>query len=326
MQPDRLIYVEKIPTTDNRLKRHVRHDSRSKNYQFDTRGLTIQDVLHNRSIPILDQGDVGSCTGNAGIGDLATAPFTPIKGNKYSLDEEGAQHLYSDAQILDGNGPYPPNDNGSSGLSVAAAMKNAGLISSFQHTFSLEGALKALTKYPIMVGTNWYQDMYMPDADGRVHPTGRLVGGHEYLARQIVTDGKQVWFDNSWGEKEWGINGRFYMTFEDFGFLLAQRGDVTVPIPKSDNPVPLVRFSRQLQYRTEGADVIDLQKRLNAELAHDGIPCFRYHTASTPAYSQFFGLNTRAAVQRYQETYGIAHEGDIGYGRVGPLTLSHLNQ
>ena len=88
---------------------------------------------------------------------------------KYSMDENGAVKLYSDAETIDGNGPYPPNDYGSSGLSIAKALKSAGLISSYQHTFTLNDALLALTTYPILVGINWYQEMFNPLQIGRAH-------------------------------------------------------------------------------------------------------------------------------------------------------------
>lgn len=221
-----------IPSRDPRLKRHIHHDERSRQFAFPTEGLTVQTVKHLRHIPILDQGQVGSCTGNAGIGDLAVDPlFGALPGSpRYALDESGALKLYSDAEVIDGDGPYPPNDNGSSGLSIAKALKNAGLISGYQHTFSLDAALKALSVTPFIFGTNWYDSMFNPDADGRVHISGSIAGGHEIMCRECDAENQRVWFDNSWGES-WGVGGRFYLTFEDFGTLLAQQGDVTVLLP-----------------------------------------------------------------------------------------------
>ena len=226
------IIKEKIQSRDPRLKRHVYHDSRSKNFAFNTAGIIVQSIIHNRHIPILDQGQIGSCTGNAGIGALATDPLFSIspKSSKYTLNESGAIHLYSDAEMIDGDGPFPPNDNGSCGLSIAKALQAAGIISSYQHTFTLDDALKALTQYPILVGIKWYEGMMNPDHDGRVHIRGQLAGGHEIVARQIDAPNKRVWFDNSWGTS-WGVNGRFYLTFDDFGALLSDQGDVTVLIP-----------------------------------------------------------------------------------------------
>lgn len=246
---DKIVIIkEKIHSLDPRLKRHVYHDSRSRLFSFDTKGRSLTSVIHNRVIPILDQGQVGSCTGNAGIGALGTEPLYRVGPSKYSLDQTGALKLYSDAQVIDGHGPYPPNDYGSYGLSIAKALQNAGLISGYQHTFSLNNALLALTAYPILVGINWYQGMFTPDPDGRVRITGELAGGHEIVARQIDAENSRVWFDNSWGSN-WGVKGRFYLTFIDLGVLLNQQGDVIVLLPKTGpipTPVPTVNADATL--------------------------------------------------------------------------------
>jgi hypothetical protein len=235
------IFKAAFERKDPRLGRHINHDSRSKLFPFPTEGLSIQNVTHARHIPILDQGQVGSCTGNAGIGDLGSDPlFSTLGSGKYTLDENGALSLYSDAESIDGDGPYPPNDNGSSGLSIAQALQNAGLISGFQHAFSSDDALKALSVSPILVGIPWLHDMFSPDPDGRCHPTGDIDGGHEIVARQVDADNERIWLDNSWG-LSFGVQGRFYLTFSDFDTLLKQGGDVTVLIPNTapaPTPVP----------------------------------------------------------------------------------------
>lgn len=232
----RVITKEKILSLDIRLNRHIHHDSKSREFTFDTTGLQIVNVEHERFIPILNQGQVGSCTGNAGIGAINTSPFIQVNNPVYSGDEVGALALYSAAEVIDGNGVYPPNDHGSSGLSIAKALKNAGMISEYQHTFTLNDALKALSMYPIITGTNWYEDMFTPDQDGRVHPTGKLVGGHEYEGIAVDVDNGRIWFCNSWGDS-WGVKGRFYMTWADYATLLAKQGDVTVLLPTT-NPTP----------------------------------------------------------------------------------------
>lgn len=240
------VHYQRIPSTDSRLARHVRHDDRSRAYAFDTAGLSIVSAKHQRHIGVLDQGMLGSCTGNAGIGCLGTDPFystmtgsapigytgrTVAAGMVYSLDEVGAVRLYSDAtKVDDCPGQYPPTDTGSDGLTVAKVLKAAGEISGYQHTFTLDDALKALGVTPVVCGITWYDDMFTPDPDGRVHPDGGVAGGHEICADEIRADVEQVWFTNSWGV-DWGAAGRFYLTFADFGKLLADQGDVTIFTP-----------------------------------------------------------------------------------------------
>lgn len=247
----RTIYRERIPSTDPRLKRHVHHDSESRRYAFDTSELSIVSAKHTRRIPVLDQGNLGSCTGNAGIGCLGTDPFYDtladvpggrsqgviVAGARYSFTEAGAVALYSDATKADDYpGEYPPTDSGSDGLTIAKVLKAAGEISGYQHTFSLDDALKALGVTPVICGTTWLQNMFDPAPDGRLTVSGGVAGGHEYVVDEIDATNERVWLTNSWGDS-WGVNGRAYLTFADWGRLLADQGDVTIFTPLSQ-PAP----------------------------------------------------------------------------------------
>lgn len=264
------IYKEKIPNTDKRLNRHINHDERSKAFAFNTTGLVIKDTEHGRLIPILDQGQIGSCTGNAGIGAINTEPCVISSFPVYSGDETGALKLYSDAEKIDGGTGYPSEDVGSSGLSIAQALYNNKVISAYQHTFTLEDALKALTQYPIITGINWYEDMFTPDADGRVHPTGALAGGHEIEGYKIDTENGRIWFYNSWGAN-WGVNGTFYLTWEDYSTLLGQKGDVTVLIPTINTPptpMNLVSIKRNPSDQKETIGILSVVKNGISFLCH----------------------------------------------------------
>jgi hypothetical protein len=258
-----VVTYRRISSRDRRLGRHVRHDPRSLAYPFDTSGLSIVSAKHTRRIPVLDQGNLGSCTGNAGIGCLGTSPFfetvarqsigdpwiriphaDPAQGSNtyYALNEGGAVALYSDATAADDYpGQYPPDDTGSDGLTIAKVLKSAGEISGYTHTFNLDDALKALGVTPYITGTNWYSNAMDPDQDGRVYPTGSIVGGHEWVADEIDVENERVWGTQSWGPG-WGVvrdgrPGRFYYTFADYGDLLAQQGDVTIFTPLTQ-PAP----------------------------------------------------------------------------------------
>lgn len=242
----RTITKERLPYHPQ-LGRHVRHDSESRRYAYDTSGLALVSTKHTRRIPVLDQGQLGSCTGNAGIGCLGTDPFYAtipsrvqpllVAQGAYPFTEAGAVELYSDATAADDYpGQYPPTDTGSDGISIAKVLKAHGQISGYQHTFSLQDALLALTQTPFITGTNWYQGMFDADPDGRVHPGGDLAGGHEYVADQLDVEQQRIWFTNSWGTG-FGIDGRFYLTWDDFGTLLGQQGDVTVFTPLTQ-PAP----------------------------------------------------------------------------------------
>jgi hypothetical protein len=239
--------VRYLQPADPRLGRHVNHDPRSRSYPV-REAAPIVSVQHERHIPIFDQGDLGSCTGNAGIGCLGTGPFYTALANAwepsyYLFDESGAVSCYGDATRADSYaGAYPPDDTGSDGLSVAKVLKAKGEISGYQHAFSLGQGLQALMTRPVIVGVDWMQDMFSPDAEGIVHPTGALAGGHEFVWDGYDKPRGLCWFTNSWGGG-WSVGGRFAMPAEEFGTLLARDGDVTAFVPitapaPTPDPVP----------------------------------------------------------------------------------------
>jgi hypothetical protein len=229
-----------------RLGRHVRHDPRSLRYQVEARSLgDLKSVRHRRYIPVLDQGDLGSCTGNAALGAVGTAMlFEALAGNPgcpsetdAAADEKQAVALYSAATALDDyDGTYPPDDTGSDGLSVARACQQAGLISGYTHATSLEAALTALAAQPVITGVNWYEGMDNPGADGLVKVTGSIRGGHEFVLDELDVENRLVWMTNSWSES-WGVAGRAALSWDDFGRLLDEQGDVTAFTPVTE-PAP----------------------------------------------------------------------------------------
>jgi hypothetical protein len=246
----RTIYRERIPHSDPRLRRHVLHDSESRRYEHDTHGLTIASVEHVRILPILDQVRVGKCTAEAATGMLGTEPYASDAVSKLfakafgSFDDTGTDRLYSAEETIDGDGPFPPRDNGSSGLTSAKACRAAGLISGWTQTFSLDAFLRALTQYPISCGTSWYKSMMATDSAGLVTVTeaSGLVGGHQYECVGYSTATGLLKFYNSWGLR-WGLGGQFFMQATAFGRLLANRGDATIFTPitqpaPTPTPVP----------------------------------------------------------------------------------------
>lgn len=219
-----------------RLGRHIKRDSRSDQYPYRHSGQPPKSNEVQRYIDILNQLQVGACTGNAETGEIGSGLLYPAVMKLFPglvLDENFALSLYSAAETIDGDGPYPPNDNGSSGLSVAQAAKNGGWISSYVHCNGLQDILDALSSgSPVIVGTNWYDSMDSPDANGLVtiSPNAQVRGGHEYLARKIDVDKQLLGFDNSWGAG-FGVNGSFWYSWSDMDRLLAEQGDATVSVP-----------------------------------------------------------------------------------------------
>jgi hypothetical protein len=244
------LYVRHIPehvVEGKRLGRHVRHDPRSLNYRYPAAAAgALASVRHKRQIPVLDQGNLGSCTGNAALGAVGTGalydalPASPRPSTTDAVaDESMAVGLYSAATKLDSYaGGYPPTDTGSDGLSVAKACQQAGLISGYQHCTSLNSALAALSKQPVITGVSWYDSFDQPDSKGLVTITrgAQVRGGHEFVVDELLVAEQLVGFTNSWNES-WGVKGRAYMPWGDFDRLLHESGDVTVFVPASQ-PAP----------------------------------------------------------------------------------------
>ena len=204
------------------LGRVVQHDPRSLAFPA-VLAPALKTVTHRHYGPVLDQGQVGSCTGNAAAQSLNTVP---LRHGRRLLTEIDAQGLYHEATVLDGfPGTWPPTDTGSSGLAVAKASQQAGWVTGYTHAFGLDQCLAALVLAPVIVGTNWHEDMFNPDAAGYVHPTGAIAGGHEYTLLGINVKLQRVTMLNSWASS-WGRSGRAYITFADLGTLLADSGDV----------------------------------------------------------------------------------------------------
>lgn len=221
-----------------RLGRHVEHDSRSLEYAVEN---VIGELLPPKSVewrrwsPILDQGDIGSCTGNAMAGWLGCAPHV-LDGHAggADYDEATALKLYELATRLDHiPGQYPPDDTGSSGLAVAKAAKQLGYIGSYGHALSVPGLLHALQSAPVIVGVPWFSGFDQADSHGTpVQATGQIRGGHEFLVRGYEHGASEhdsyLLADNSWGAG-WGDAGSFRFSVSTWRVLAANSGDITIP-------------------------------------------------------------------------------------------------
>jgi hypothetical protein len=177
-----------------------------------------------------DQGNVGSCTGNAIAGCLNTAPHHLKYQRRFT--EAHALAIYSLATTLDGfPGTYPPDDTGSSGLAACKAAVQFGYISEYHHAFGIEQALRALQLGPVITGVDWYTGFDTPDSHGQIRISGDVRGGHEFEVFGYDPETDLCWCWQSWGI-DYGVRGKFCMTSRTWGDLLSNQGDVTVPVPK----------------------------------------------------------------------------------------------
>lgn len=213
-----------------RLGRHIEHDPRSKRFAVQPVQLgTLASVRHKRLVPTYDQGDLGSCTGNSLAGVLSTSLF----GHRFH--EYSAVRFYARATHLDGlnEEPYKPNDRGSTGLGVAKVAKEKGYIESYQHAFTHEAALTALSQRAVLMGLTWRTGCDEPDGEGRIRFAGYARGGHEVVLDELDVPNQRVWIQNSWGD--WGLGGRAWFSWDDFAAAQDDDGDITVLIPKGQS-------------------------------------------------------------------------------------------
>jgi hypothetical protein len=83
------------------------------------------------------------------------------------------------------------------------------------------------------MGTNWFKDMFRADANGYLHASGGVAGGHAYLLTKYSKLRDAVWTCNSWGGA-----GQGWISRADLIILLGDQGEACVPtgmqVPKAN--------------------------------------------------------------------------------------------
>jgi hypothetical protein len=213
------------------LGRHLHHDPRSLGYPAE-RALQVAPVRHPAVGLPLKQAD-GHICGTAHALCAALNSMPSYLSTRPPLTEADAVKIYETATAFDSFEHDGSRLEGSSGLLACKAAQRLGLIRAYHHAFGIDHALEALTLSPVMTGFAWYTSFDSPDPESglvEIAQDSVVRGGHEVVAHAIDGRLERVWFWNSWG-REYGINGRFCMTFETWERLLDDRGDVTVPLP-----------------------------------------------------------------------------------------------
>lgn len=241
--------VTSAPLVSRTFDRRVHFDERSRNYPatLGYEKAPLRSYSWNFPEPVwLDQGSEGACVGFAWGHELAARPVV------IGADEALARRIYHQAQKID---EYPGEDY--QGTSVLAGAKAVQLLLSsdteavmpeYRWGFGVEDALRVLGyRGPAVLGIDWLGDMEDTDAEGFVHASGPLLGGHAILARAV----KVMWRDarksktfanldlaesyvtlrNSWGAS-WGVAGDCRVSVADLAKLLGQDGECCVPVTR----------------------------------------------------------------------------------------------
>lgn len=233
---------------DKRLDRIPEFDEKSRNYPA-TVGIEdnpFRSYTWSCSV-YLDQGREGACVGFAWTHELAARPKVVLRDASFALQ------IYRRAQQID---PWPGEDY--SGTSVLAGIKAVqeitnsrgnSLIREYRWAFGIQDVLKVIGyRGPVVLGIDWYYDMYSPDTNNFITPTGEKVGGHAIVANGVKIvkldstlpatwdnldlDKSFVRLHNSWGS-DYGDGGDAYITVADLDKLLRDGGEACVPVLRS---------------------------------------------------------------------------------------------
>lgn len=173
----------------------------------------------------LSQGDTPHCVGGGWTHWEATDPVlaSPVDDDLHAL--------YYLVKELEGE---PRQENGAWVRSGAQVQKQRGRLDAYAFAQDVDEVITWVrSKGSLVVGTLWTDDMFEPDANGYVRPTGANAGGHCYLVRGDIpnADGSRgsAILDNTWSEA-WGVGGSFYMTWDDLATLMDDYGEIVTAV------------------------------------------------------------------------------------------------
>lgn len=175
-----------------------------------------------------DQGSSPHCVGYSWCHWLEDAPVINQHPNPALI--------YQEAQKID---EWPGEDyEGTSVRAGAKVITELGYISEYRWAWDAETIAQAVLNVgPVVVGTDWTDDMMVPDENGIIQPTGYLAGGHAYLLNGYDSNTGLFRIKNSWG-RGWGINGHAFIHFDDVDNLMAWYGEACLATELALGPDP----------------------------------------------------------------------------------------
>lgn len=183
-----------------------------------------------------DQGREGACVGHGQMTDIVASPRP---ATLISTEEANtfAHRLYKRAQQLD-----PWAGEAYEGTSVDAgfkAVREYGWIEEWRWMYTVQTIRDAvLTEGPVVLGVDWYEEMYWTKPSGLVKIGGSKVGGHSltiigyHPGMRIAGEDWNARYEvfkwkNSWGT-DYGKNGVGYILAADLATLLNDGGDAAI--------------------------------------------------------------------------------------------------
>lgn len=242
-----------VTTHDPKLDRVPQFDVRSRDYGI--RSLIPASSLKNkvwffggapyRSGQNLDQGNEGACVGFGWTGELISSPSVK-RFKSQEIANAYARGFYAEAKK---NDEWPGEDyEGSSVLAGAKVAALRGYIPEYRWAFGIDDLVGAVSHIgPVVVGTDWTEDMDNVLPNGLLSGTGGKVrGGHCYLIRGLILNPSKAGgyerlgldpvlrITNSWG-KSYGRNGDVFVKVDDFEKLLKNGGEACIPMRRESS-------------------------------------------------------------------------------------------
>jgi hypothetical protein len=200
----------------------------------------------------LDQGQEGRCVEFGLCHEMLARPVVCPRGD---IDQILAERsIYWPAQQEDQweGGSYPgasPVYEGTSVLAGARVAARLGYYDEYRWGLDVEDMARMVGyKGPAVIGVNWYTGMFDTDAQGWLHTTGTVEGGHCLLAFAVKVVWKEgrvsnlpgaVDYDlsyfrlwNSWGP-DWGVRGTAKISWTDMKRLIREEGEVMLPVRRA---------------------------------------------------------------------------------------------
>jgi hypothetical protein len=245
MTDSQLITDDRVATMRAGMGRIYRPDSRDQEHMLDAhrlRGIAlVKPVLRAlpwKVGPILDQGQTNRCTVFSFAQHLQTEPYACV----LNWPDATFDDWYAAAQAVDG---IPGAHSGSTERAVQEVATTRGIVREYLWVTDEAVAQEYLrTRGTLIFGSDWFESMFTPDANGYVEATGTPDPsmGHEYLVRWYYNKQHAKYpdtyeFINSWGDS-FGQGGHFFMKGDTFRYLwLHLNGDLVSPVEVARVPV-----------------------------------------------------------------------------------------
>lgn len=227
--------------------------------------------LRKKDFPILNQGNEGSCVGQAGAG---LKNWWELEQKDYPREEQGLspRYIYNLARALEGRlsqegaylrdalkglqkygtctwakWPYQPwvDSDVDPRDRIPLELTQPWQIESYVRLESAEEVLEALASgVPVYAGVLWFRNWIIPGPDGKLpradgklpRADDRVVGGHAILLLGYDPDEGYILFANSWGSY-WGDRGYGWMSISDLRAYF-RYADFWTVVDKRPSPGP----------------------------------------------------------------------------------------